>query len=355
MKRFQLCGDFGTSYHAGPKAQRDIAAILAREKFCPIVVRRKKFNGAFGRLVNRLDWLVKCRWLRMRLPSQGVVFMQYPSEAWSKSPTLRVVTAGVKRRKGFKLIVLVHDLNDFRDGLRRLTEDEQELMELADAVVLHNDKMLDAVATGGVPREKLIALECFDYLTGGDSPRDDGHVQDQISSIVNVAGNLNAERSGWLRDIGSISGLKWNLFGPYYNPKELGAGDFTYGGCLSPEELPRRLAKGFGCVWYGESAVTCKGKIVDYLRFINPHKLSLYLAAGLPVIVWGESAVADFVLRNKVGVAVRSLVELPELIRNLSGEDYSLLARNARQIGGLLLRGEFTRRAIGEALRRIDV
>ena len=353
--RYQIVGDYGNDFHAGPKAQRDVTAILEGEGFRPFVTLRTKFKGVIGRFLNRLGWLVKCRWLRSRLPKNVVLFMQYPSEAWSRAPSFRVVTAERKKKKKLKLIVLVHDLTDFRDGLRRLAQEEHDLMDLADVVILHNEKMVEAVAECGIPREKLVALECFDYLSDERQAQESARQKTGASPIVNVAGNLNVERSGWLRDIGSIPGVKWNLFGPYYNPDQLGPGDLTYQGCLSPEELPCHLSEGFGCVWYGESATACSGKIVDYLRFINPHKLSLYLAAGLPVIVWDESAVADFVLRKNVGLAVHSLVELPDRIRNLSGDDYSVMARNACKIGEQILRGEFTRRAVAEALRRIGL
>ena len=155
--------------------------------------------------------------------------------------------------------------------------------------------------------------------------------------------------------IGAIPGLKWHLFGPYYDPAKLTSGNFSYGGCRPPEELPRYLADGFGCVWYGESASICTGKIVDYLRFINPHKMSLYLAAGLPVVVWDESAVADFVVRKEIGFAVHSLDELPKRIGDMSAEEYAAMAQNARQLGRSIPKGEFTRPAVATALRRMGL
>ena len=42
------------------------------------------------------------------------------------------------------------------------------------------------------------------------------------------------------------------------------------------------------------------------------HKLSLYLAVGLPVIIWEKAAEAEFVLKENVGVTVKSLYELPQ-------------------------------------------
>ncbi|NRO11242.1 Beta-1,6-galactofuranosyltransferase WbbI [Lactobacillus helveticus] len=45
----------------------------------------------------------------------------------------------------------------------------------------------------------------------------------------------------------------------------------------------------------------------NYLRYNDPHKLSLYLASGIPVIIWKKAAEAKFVEENKVGITVDSL------------------------------------------------
>ena len=40
--------------------------------------------------------------------------------------------------------------------------------------------------------------------------------------------------------------------------------------------------------------------VKDYLRINNPHKTSLYLACGIPIITWNKAAIAQYV-RKKLG------------------------------------------------------
>ena len=58
----------------------------------------------------------------------------------------------------------------------------------------------------------------------------------------------------------------------------------------------------FGLVWDGMSSETCKGSFGEYLRINNPHKTSLYLASGIPVIIWSKAALAEFIEKNKCGI-----------------------------------------------------
>jgi hypothetical protein len=95
------------------------------------------------------------------------------------------------------------------------------------------------------------------------------------------------------------------------------------------------------------------GNTGEYLRVNTSHKLSLYLASGLPVIIWDEAAMAEFVLENDVGLVVSSLYQLEEKLGEVSEEDYFRYASNARKIGQRLRNGEYTKAAIKEAERRI--
>lgn len=105
---------------------------------------------------------------------------------------------------------------------------------------------------------------------------------------------------------------KFYLYGPNYGLEE--SDNITYGGVLSPEQVPEVLTKGFGLIWDGNTIETCKGGTGEYLRYNNPHKLSLYLSSGLPVIIWKDAAEAKFVCENGVGYTIDSLREIPELM-----------------------------------------
>lgn len=48
-------------------------------------------------------------------------------------------------------------------------------------------------------------------------------------------------------------------------------------------------------VWDGESIDGGLGLSGQYLKYNNPHKLSVIFTSGLPVIIWNEAAEAGLV------------------------------------------------------------
>jgi hypothetical protein len=85
------------------------------------------------------------------------------------------------------------------------------------------------------------------------------------------------------------------------------------------------------------------------MKINNPHKMSLYLAAGLPVIIWEEAAEAQFVKREQVGITVKSLYELPKILNGICEDDYEKMKKNAEVIGKRLRTGEYLTSAIKQA------
>ena len=102
----------------------------------------------------------------------------------------------------------------------------------------------------------------------------------------------------------------------------------------------------FGLVWDGESADTCSGVYGDYLRINNPHKTSFYLSCGIPVLIWKEAALADFIIENGCGIVLNSLSEISAKINNLDRTSYIKMKENANQISGKLKMGWYSRNAI---------
>ena len=86
-------------------------------------------------------------------------------------------------------------------------------------------------------------------------------------------------------------------------------------------------------VWDGEGIDTCSGAMGNYLRINAPHKMSLYLAKGIPLIVWRESGVAPIVERYKLGVCVNSLDEIPRVLSTLSDNDLTEIHRSVEKWG----------------------
>jgi hypothetical protein len=108
----------------------------------------------------------------------------------------------------------------------------------------------------------------------------------------------------------------------------------------------------FGLVWDGETTQTCSGTYGEYLRINDPHKASLYLASGMPVIIWKEAALADYILKNGCGIAVDSIEEIPARVKELTPGEYETIRTNTIKIAGRLRGGRYTVRALGKVLSR---
>ena len=143
------------------------------------------------------------------------------------------------------------------------------------------------------------------------------------------------------------------MFGPNFDTNY--SDKIKYNGAFSPEEIVHVITDlKFGLVWDGESINSCTGLMGDYLKLNNPHKTSLYLAAGVPVIVWKEAAMADFIIANNLGITVDSLEDLETKINSISINEYSKMRENAKNFSKKLINGYFTKNSIDKCLKEIE-
>ena len=59
-----------------------------------------------------------------------------------------------------------------------------------------------------------------------------------------------------------------------------------------------------------------------------PHKLALYIAAGIPVVTWSQAAIADIVKTYKIGFVVDSLREVSNYIDSINEKEYAEYKKN---------------------------
>ena len=190
----------------------------------------------------------------------------------------------------------------------------------------------------GVAAEKLQIFEAFDYLT--DVPMNPPTAEHM--NTVNICGNLSLHKCGCNKDLKTIKGVEWKLYGPNFD-LSFTAANVEHMGEFPPARLPAELKYGFGLIWDGDSIETHTGLFGVYQRYIHSHKFSLYLASGLPVIVWSESGVADFVVKNRIGFTVETLKDIPLTIAHMPLADYTNLRTNARTWGQKLRNGDVIR------------
>lgn len=341
-------------FTAGNKAPDDVAAICARMGMR--LVRWPMFPKVRSSLLKK-SWLLfhsNWNWVKVLFAAgRGArVVYQHPSYGYRVSAFWVPL---LQRTKGLKLIAVIHDLESLRRGIAGTVKDNRATNEFADAkllrqfdaVICHNEHMRQYLIGQGFAESKLVNLEIFDYLS------DCARVQPEKGSApsVTIAGNLAPGKCGYIYKIlapGANPGLTVNLYGIHFD--ESAASDrFVWHGSFKPEELPDHLTGDFGLVWDGPTAETCGGNTGAYLRYNNPHKTSLYLSSGMPVAVWSEAAIADFVLENGVGITVSNLAELEDAIRAVTPEDYARMCQNVQRVGAQLRDGHYLRHALEQA------
>ena len=126
----------------------------------------------------------------------------------------------------------------------------------------------------------------------------------------------------------------------------------TYGGAFQADDLIDHMSGSYGLLWDGPSPDTCAGPYGSYMRVNTPHRISLFLACGIPVIVWDQSAMAPLVLEHGIGFAVSALGEIPAKRMEISDEQYDEMAKKAWLTGARLRRGENTA-SILEQIRQL--
>lgn len=266
---------------------------------------------------------------------EDLVVYQYP--AYSRILGDYFINEASKK-KLFKIIV-IHDLDSLRIYKDSPKDIEREINFLNnfDVIICHNKSMENWLLKNGCTSSTEI-LGIFDYfehlaLNTSENWRD-----------VIFAGNLG--KSKFLEKLDMQT--QFNIYG--IEPSEKYPINIDYKGAYKPEELGAFLSGGFGLVWDGESIDTCTGMTGEYMKFNNPHKTSLYLAMGIPVIILKNAALADFVLSNNVGIVVESLSELDKKICEISKEEYKIIKNNAIEMAEKLRTGTFIKSAVTKAV-----
>ena len=76
----------------------------------------------------------------------------------------------------------------------------------------------------------------------------------------------------------------------------------------------------------------------------------MYILCGMSVIVSSKSAVADFVRKNKCGIIIDSIDEIPYKLKNISNENYYVYQENAFKLAPKISSGFYTK----TALKRVE-
>lgn len=338
-------------FSAKDKPRIDIDSILLNHGFLGLNLEIDK-NRENLNIINKIKkhFDIKKQWLSLfaNLKENDVVVFQFPLRNHSLlfDDVLKQLN-----KDNIHTIAIIHDLESVRNSKRtssvkskiRLLLEEQKTLNHFDKIVVHNDRMKQFLnETLHIDNNKMICLKMFDYLTK-DLPNAD---ESNDNSVI-IAGNLKKEKAGYVYDL--PEDVSFNLYGINYENND-NRTNAQYLGEFHPDEVAGKLKGKYGLVWDGSSSSGCQGIYGEYLKVNNPHKASLYLACGIPLVVWSESALADFVRDNKCGILIHNLYHLKGALDNISDEDYKIMKSNCNRLSRSIRNGEYIIEAIENCL-----
>ena len=131
-------------------------------------------------------------------------------------------------------------------------------------------------------------------------------------------------------------------------PKSNPEANLVIEGWKRNEELLMELSKGgFGLVWNTQYN---DGENVDYYEMNISHKLSTYLAAGIPVIVPNTLSNSHLIEERGLGFAVNSLEEANQLVQNMDPKTYQEISNRAQGFAFLLKEGYITKKLLVDSI-----
>lgn len=308
---------------AGPKAKNDDRTILIDYGFTPLDIvaqpnKLKKFIFAKSKLK---------KLIKENAADEYVI--QYP--LYSMIIIKELISAIRKYHVNAKIVILIHDIESLRIRKedRRYREKEKNVFNMVDALIVHNDAMKKHLEQQGI-KTPMISQGVFDYLNNQELIKNKGYKKE-----VCFAGNL--EKSLFLKKL-ELHSAKCNVYG-FPKPGNFKRG-VIYKGAFPADELPKYLEGDFGLIWDGSELKTNGGVYGEYTKFNSPHKASLYLSSGIPVIVWDKAGIAPFIRKNNLGITVESIEKLDDILSKISSSDYMKMKTNAENYALRIRKGE---------------
>lgn len=258
--------------------------------------------------------------------------LQYPL---SSLFVLHQILGCIRKYSNAEIDFIVHDVQ----GLQFDNQDmnaEVALLNSVDKLVVHNQSMEKWLRDNRV-RTPMINLELFDY-------HNQAPMQKNLNYKATVCFPGNLAKSRFLTKLS----LKHRI--DIYGPNRLDSYPecVKYCGQYTPEELPKHLNENFGLIWDGNSIDTCSGTFGQYLKYNNPHKASLYLSTGIPVIIWKQAALAPLIKKYNMGICIDNLSNLDKCLDSINNQEYQVMKKNAEHFGMRLRKGYYTKHALKE-------
>lgn len=328
MSVFYYSEKYSKGKNAGNKARNDVEVILSRNypKLTPYDVK----------LNNRIVRTLKVLRTTFSVSKEDIIIVQYPLPRglnW-----LAEVLTKIRN-----IVFVIHDLYELR--MSNFSGVEIRKLRKAYGIISHNEKMTKFLIKNGINKEKIVNLQIFDYLIDNKTLYDHSNDKDMIC----FAGNL--AKSGFIYNISEkITNIGVNVYGINYD--ELKNAKLHYKGSFDSEVVYKKIKGKFGLIWDGDNTESCTGNFGKYMMYNNPHKISMYIAACMPIVIWSDAALADFVLENNIGYVINKIDDIFEIYENLTDDKYRIMSNNVKKIREDIINGRMLEKALSLIIKK---
>ena len=327
MNRYYVSELYPHALHTVGILREDLEVLLAEGGYLKIQLKNSIS------IVNKCKQYAKAFTLAIQLPKNSVVFFHFPL----RSRVIRFFLSLIKKR-GICIIGFIHDLEGFRDKDKKILEEELFWLQYFKVIIAQNKVMKNWV-DARLPQLAVISIDFYDYLAKEFQckPR-------FISNEIAFAGNLS--KAPFIYKLDLLTQLKFHIYGQTLNIAK--PTNTIYHGLVEPRSLHNIIQGSYGLVWDGPDVESCT-EIGEYLKINMPYKMALYTMAELPLIVWNQSAMAEWVLENQIGIAVHSLMDLPTILNKVKEEHYEKMIKNLQGIKLQITKGTYFKIALKNA------
>lgn len=341
---YYISRNYKSLFNAAGKAKTDCEISLQHLGFKNLGFKQSSIpSSAIGTIKNFFGITMAL----LRLPFKSVICTQYPNNKFRK-----LILFFVKLKR-CKMITIVHDVRCLKG---RVKDVEKELSKIicSDVIIVHNESMKQWFLDQDT-KIPIVVLGIFDYVAK-EKPIQNKEIVKKDKYSIAYAGGFGDGKNAYIFDFDILENSAYNLklygIGFDANKRKVSeeASVIFYEGAFPSDEIAYKIEADFGLVWDGISTEACSGDLGEYLKYNNPHKTSLYLLCGLPVIVWDKAAITSFIVENNVGIAVSNLKDLNGILQNLSDTDYKTMKNNVLAVQDKVMKGLFVETAVAKAL-----
>jgi len=343
---YYISAFYWKNYNAASKAKMDAEEIFERRNFRPVELFKDSSKGNI-----RVFSLTKLLGLvfsknRKKFKNSNVFLQNGTGIDVLISPFIKSAFKDGKR------IIMIHDIESLRIGRKADTAREKMIFSNFTHAICHSEEMVDFLKNELEFKGRTYVLGFFDYLVKDKvdfSSRNFPKPNEKFK--IAYAGNLSKWKSAFLYKIAEMNPNRYvfNLYGKGYDGPAM-ENILETKGAFPPDELPAKIDGHFGLVWDGEDISQPSGTTGKYLQYNSPHKASLYIVSGFPLIVWKGAAIYKLVERYNIGFGIDSLLELDERLKEITPEQYAIWQANISNLAKELANGQSLGRVIDQIL-----